>query len=64
MTRCTSMNELGHEWMMSRGMALEWLERLWTKWMRRDWEGEEGVEIVVRNCGSVVLRKDSAWRQL
>jgi hypothetical protein len=45
-------------------MALEWLERLWMKWMRRDWEGEEGVEIVVRNCGSVVLRKDSAWRQL
>jgi hypothetical protein len=32
--------------------------------MRRFWDGEEGMEIVVRNCGSVVLRADSAWRQL
>jgi hypothetical protein len=58
------MKELGHEWMMSRGMAEGCGERLWTKWMRRFWDGDEGMEIVVRNCGSVELRADSAWRQL
>jgi hypothetical protein len=64
MMRDTSMKELGHEWHINSGMALGCGEGLWTKWMRRDVVGEgKGKVMVVRNCGSVVLKADSEARQ-
>jgi hypothetical protein len=57
------MNEDGHEWQISSGIAFAWRERLCTKWMRRECEeGVEGRVIVVRNWGRVVFRWVSVVR--
>ena len=54
-------------WHMSNGMALAWLERLCTKWMRRacgvEGLAREGMRIVVRYWGRVELKRDSECRQ-
>jgi hypothetical protein len=61
------MNEEGHVWQRSKGMALGCLDRLCTKCMRSDLvvagEATEGTVIVVRYWGRVELKRDSAARQ-
>jgi hypothetical protein len=61
------MNDDGHVWQRSKGMALECFDRLWTKCMRKDCvvpgEVSEGMMMLVRYWGRVELKRDSAARQ-
>lgn len=65
--RCTSMNDEGHEWQISSGMALGCFDRLCTKCMRSECDAEssvtDGTVMLVRNWGREVLNCVSAARQ-